>query len=556
MNKRVVPIIAIVSLLGGLLGVAVASAPPAAAATVTVCASGCDFTTIQAAVIAANAGDVVTVAAGTYDETVTIGKSLTISGAQAGVNAATGARPVAGFETQVRAFIIDSQPGSLTGAPVTLDGLLVDGSIDPSRSCESAPGVAAPLSCLGITMPSGVGHRFENLIVQNNQVGIYGGAGGRDYTIRRSWIRNNNVPNGATAPQGVFTSLPNGPGLPNTRTVEDSNFTGNWYIGTPDAVVPGGAVWGSGLNLSYGTAVISHNAFSDQTTPILVAAMSLGTTPLTIEDNTFTGAPGATGVQIWLGNTGIAVNRNTFDSVESPIRFMNISPGGTNPPSSNASIIGNTFLQAPASTTAFPTGAAIYVTRDVGAVASSSYTGPLIVADNRITGTGYGIRIDPDADTQITADRNWWGCNAGPAIAPIPSTDAPVDGCTTIRVDPDTSLPTLSTVDGSAWLQIAAVGAPAAIPIGGAISMIVTSTRNTGGDGDGVVSTRFPRSAVGLATTLGSMPADATLLAGLSTAALTSGVMPGTAVVTASFDNAVVTTTVLFTGPVTPKFTG
>src|SRR5665647_3091932 len=131
---------------------------------------------------------------------------------------------------------------------------------------------------------------------------------------------------------------------------------------------------------------------------------------------------------------------------------------------------------------AAPAGAAIYVMKDLGAVSSSSYAGPMTMADNRITGTGYGIRIDPDSDTQITADRNWWGCNAGPAIAPIPPTDAPVGGCTTIRVDPDASAPTLSRVDASAWLQIAAVGNPASIPIGGATSMLTTSMRNTGGD--------------------------------------------------------------------------
>ncbi len=49
------------------------------AATKTVCSSGCDYTTIQAAVTGATAGDTITVAAGTYNETVTVNKSVTIT---------------------------------------------------------------------------------------------------------------------------------------------------------------------------------------------------------------------------------------------------------------------------------------------------------------------------------------------------------------------------------------------------------------------------------------------------------------------------------------------
>ncbi len=55
--------------------------PSTPGGSITVCASGCTHTTIQAAVNAAPAGATIAIRAGTYTENVTIGKSLTLVGA-------------------------------------------------------------------------------------------------------------------------------------------------------------------------------------------------------------------------------------------------------------------------------------------------------------------------------------------------------------------------------------------------------------------------------------------------------------------------------------------
>ncbi|QLQ06868.1 MAG: hypothetical protein HZY76_13030 [Anaerolineae bacterium] len=54
------------------------------AAMITVCASGCDHTTIQAAINAAANGDTISVSAGTYTENIVVNKSVELSGAGAG----------------------------------------------------------------------------------------------------------------------------------------------------------------------------------------------------------------------------------------------------------------------------------------------------------------------------------------------------------------------------------------------------------------------------------------------------------------------------------------
>jgi pectin methylesterase-like acyl-CoA thioesterase len=64
--------------------VALAGAGQASAATLTVCPSGCTFSTIQAAIDAAGSGDKIKIAAGSYSENlITGGKDLSLAGAGA-----------------------------------------------------------------------------------------------------------------------------------------------------------------------------------------------------------------------------------------------------------------------------------------------------------------------------------------------------------------------------------------------------------------------------------------------------------------------------------------
>src|SRR3954470_22623043 len=102
--------------VGSILAAAFVFAAPASASTV--CApSGCDFTTIQAAVNAASPGDTINVGPGEYDEDVTVNKQVTIIGS------GTDANPAVGSTVKGP---IGPGPGGST-FQVTAGGVVIDG---------------------------------------------------------------------------------------------------------------------------------------------------------------------------------------------------------------------------------------------------------------------------------------------------------------------------------------------------------------------------------------------------------------------------------------------
>src|SRR5450759_3203955 len=76
--KRSLITLAAVGLVTGL-GL-VSAQPVAAAQNYTVCANGCPYTTIQAAINGSSVGATITVAPGTYVENVVVNKSVTLEG--------------------------------------------------------------------------------------------------------------------------------------------------------------------------------------------------------------------------------------------------------------------------------------------------------------------------------------------------------------------------------------------------------------------------------------------------------------------------------------------
>ena len=109
-----------------------------------------DFPTIQSAVDAANAGDVLSAAAGTYDELVTVNKSLTIQGAgTSSIVTYTGtAIPVPGSVTPTLFKV--------TAANVTIQNFAMNVDLSKIRSAIHTSGTTPNLTIMGNTItPSG-----------------------------------------------------------------------------------------------------------------------------------------------------------------------------------------------------------------------------------------------------------------------------------------------------------------------------------------------------------------------------------------------------------------
>src|SRR5581483_7708522 len=124
------------------------------------------YPTIQAAVNAATAGAIINVDAGTYPELVTVSKSLTIRGAQAGVDARSTPRL-----NGVPESIITGAPtttGTITSAfYITANDVVIDGFTVQGQTSVGSYGAGIVIA------PNKAGTQIQNNIIQNNIAGMY-----------------------------------------------------------------------------------------------------------------------------------------------------------------------------------------------------------------------------------------------------------------------------------------------------------------------------------------------------------------------------------------------
>jgi hypothetical protein len=316
--------------------------------------------TIQAAINKASPGDTIMVAAGAYPELaagpLTVNKTLTLKGAQAGVDA----RGRLGAES----VVTDSQGTYVAANNVVIDGFTIQDSINTA------------FTGYGIWMGCKSGTQILNNIIQNNIVGIglSNPPGGAQAVIRHNQIQNNNVSGGASG-TGIYTDQFVSCGKVRTVLIDENAFLGN-----DDA----------GIDVSNTDAAngvydldITENSFDGNGR----ATVLFNTHDSTIQDNSITNSTfvGSAAIRLFDNNSNLDILSN--DLVNGAGHAIRFSFGGfVGGPSSDVDIHQN----------------------NIGTVGSASFALDGLLVDG-------GSHVGP-----VDAECNWWGSNTGPTNASNP----------------------------------------------------------------------------------------------------------------------------------------
>jgi hypothetical protein len=242
------------------------------------------FPTIQSAIVAANPGDTISVCPGSYNEQVQVTKTLTLQGAQHGVDARTRAT------TSESIINFSGGPVQIMADNVTIDGFTIQGSTgtDPNfiSGIWTNPGFSGTQG----------GHQILNNIVQNNISGIEldSTCAANPTLVQHNLIQNNNNPGpgSGTGIQDNFVLC--------HATIDSNKFVGNSSTGT---LLFGPPVTSNGSNIT-----VSNNEFGTNGGAIAL----LGVTSSTISTNNIHNSGSGADIDIFGGVNGLSVTCNSL----------------------------------------------------------------------------------------------------------------------------------------------------------------------------------------------------------------------------------------------------
>lgn len=175
---------------------------------------GADFTTIQAAINAASPGDTIIVAAGLYPEQITIDKSLTVLGAQAGVLPIEGTRP--GGESILQGPVPNSLNVTIAASNIILNGFEI---------ANFFYAIQVPLT--SFTAPDYI---VENIDIQYNYMHstvAFVGFTAQPGTLRNLTIANNIISVTQASPALALAAISLSSGAPVGPLYENITIIGN-----------------------------------------------------------------------------------------------------------------------------------------------------------------------------------------------------------------------------------------------------------------------------------------------------------------------------------------
>jgi hypothetical protein len=291
------------------------------------------YTTIQAAVNAALAGQTINVDAGTYPELVTVSKTLTIRGAQAGVDARLNTRQTGTGESTVTGTTTST--GSRTsGFYITADNVTIDGFTVQGNTSESKYGAGIVIA------PNHSGTHILDNILQNNVSGLRlaNNSSTNAAIIQHNVFRNNNN-DGETGGRGIYTDASvSGGNL--TNVLIDGNFFSHNSGGSGSSLYEAAIHLGSYTANSQSNITVSNNIFESNGKSVL--AWNVTNLSITGNFSTYNHDESSGGLRFEGGLNNVTVTGNTLmDGPGTAIRIDNKAFPADN---KNFVITGNNFI--------------------------------------------------------------------------------------------------------------------------------------------------------------------------------------------------------------------
>lgn len=249
-------------------------------------------TTIQSAVDYGTSGDIINVKDGTYNEEVTVNKSLTIKGANAGT---------AGNATRTTESILTGNNGAHGGFIVTASNVTIDGFTITGAAGTYEAGVYSSPMTSGLTL--------QNNIITDNIIGAYPSSNGASSVKRNLFTGNNRA--GSAGGAGIYVEATN------SLTIEENEFTEHT---NNSAVIFGATATNAHRNLVFTKNYIHTNNSANSMVYLN------GVSNSTISYNTVVES-GTTAIKVAGGNANISLINNLLDGSATSIKVQNEAIG-------------------------------------------------------------------------------------------------------------------------------------------------------------------------------------------------------------------------------------